>query len=67
MSIRINGDDIETESIEWGVLFEHDENYDTDLYLADDETDARQVLSLTVDGQLVARKVYETAWAEVTQ
>lgn len=60
--IKINGEAIESECIEWGVRFS-----DNEVYQAHDEADARFVVALSESSKLMARKVYETAWAEVAK
>lgn len=64
MSIQVNASEIESEHVEFGVLYD-----DGKVFVAHDETQARAAFEFNAsfDGgaKLVARTVYEAAWAEV--
>lgn len=63
MSKKINGLDITTEFLEYGV--EYDLNGETFVQVCDDEEDAR-FFRAVLQGTVVSRRVYETAWADAS-
>lgn len=62
MAKRINGMEVETEYVEWGV--EHSLGVETFIVECEDEDEAVRAVA-QLGGKVVARRVFETGWAEV--
>jgi hypothetical protein len=59
--IKINGASVEASYMEFGIRWDDDS-----VTGFEDEAEARDALRMSVDASLVARAVYEMAWADVT-